>query len=82
MRRTGWGGSTGCIMHWVHTSVDIIQKNEKHWIFKSNFVIALERENCSLHLLCQISTFTIFILYINVFFSSNFKLLFLHTFCN
>jgi hypothetical protein len=18
MRRTGWGGSTGCIMHWVH----------------------------------------------------------------
>jgi hypothetical protein len=20
MRRTGWEGSTGCIMHWVHTS--------------------------------------------------------------
>jgi hypothetical protein len=20
MRRTGWGGSTGCIMHWIHTS--------------------------------------------------------------
>jgi hypothetical protein len=21
MWRTGWGGSTGCIMHWVHTSI-------------------------------------------------------------
>jgi len=20
MQRTGWGGSTGCIMHWVHIS--------------------------------------------------------------
>jgi hypothetical protein len=24
MQRTGWGGSTGCIMHRVHTSYDVL----------------------------------------------------------
>jgi len=27
MRRTGRGGSTGCIMHWVHTSCFLIHKD-------------------------------------------------------
>ncbi len=27
MRRTGWGGSTGCIMHRVHTSNMLMKQN-------------------------------------------------------
>jgi hypothetical protein len=32
MRRTGWGGSTGCIMHQVHTSWIIIQDLSKPFL--------------------------------------------------
>ncbi len=34
MRRTGWGGSTGCIMHRVHTNK--IRMNQFHSLKKLN----------------------------------------------